>query len=332
MATDQVKRRVSSLLDQADAAAEQNDWQTVKARAEAALAFDPDNPDARQYLEAAARASERPIPDTGRAVGVGATSAPDQTEVSQGPALPSPFANGRYSVTKFLGEGGRKKVYLAHDNTLDRDVAFALIKTEGLDEAARRRILREVQAMGRLGDHPNIMPIFDLGSEGAQPYMVGPLMQGGDVGDVIGGAVDRRPQLEQVLRIARDVCERLSFAHLKGIVHRDLKPGNVWLTESPGGGTSRWVAKIGDFGLALPLDQSRLTREGFMVGTVAYMPPEQAVGGEITPKADLYSLGCMLYEMVTGRPPFLGDDEKVASLGRRFLVKVETGSSGGATA
>ena len=84
-------------------------------------------------------------------------------------------------------------------------------------------------------------------------------------------------------------------------MHRDLKPGNVWLTEE---GTS----KIGDFGLAVALDRSRLTREGMMVGTVVYMPPEQAMGGEMTPRSDLYSLGAMLYEMVTGRPPFLGDD------------------------
>ena len=87
---------------------------------------------------------------------------------------------------------------------------------------------------------------------------------------------------------------------VRGVVHRDLKPGNVWLT---GDGT----AKIGDFGLAISLDRSRLTTEGMMVGTVSYMPPKQAMGGEVTPKSDLYSLGAMLYEMLTGKPPFLGD-------------------------
>lgn len=193
---------------------------------------------------------------------------------------------------------------------LDRDVAFALIKTEGLDEAARRRITREAQAMGRLGDHPHIMPIYDLGQEQGQPYMVLPLMGGGDVEGKIEKAPDHRMPLQQAIKIAQEVCRGLQFAHAKGIVHRDLKPGNVWLTAD---GT----AKIGDFGLALPLDRPRLTQEGMMVGTVAYMPPEQAMGGEVTSRADLYSLGAMLYEMVTGKPPFLGDDA-VAIIGQHI--------------
>ena len=115
---------------------------------------------------------------------------------------------------------------------------------------------------------------------------------------VIEDASDHRLPLEQAIEIARETCRGLEFAHSRGIVHRDLKPGNVWLT---GDG----VAKIGDFGLAVAIDRSRLTTEGMMVGTVSYMPPEQAMGGEVTPRADLYSLGAMLYEMVTGRPPFL---------------------------
>jgi len=106
------------------------------------------------------------------------------------------------------------------------------------------------------------------------------------------------------------MCRGLEFAHSRGIIHRDLKPGNVWLT-------SDGTAKIGDFGLAVALDRSRLTTEGMMVGTVAYMPPEQAMGGEVTPRSDLYSLGAILYEMVTGRPPFLGDDS-VAIIGQHI--------------
>jgi serine/threonine protein kinase/tetratricopeptide (TPR) repeat protein len=316
MPSERIQRKIDSLLDEAESALTRNDWQAAIERAKAVLALDPDNEDARGYREAAQRGASE---ESGSAIpaGLSRTGAAPPTTADSLANLPLSFASGRYTVKRFLGEGGKKKVYLAHDNTLDRDVAFALIKSESLDVAARRRILREAQAMGRLGDHPNIVPIHDLGTEGNQPFMVLPLMQGGDTAELIEKAKDHRPPLEQVLRMSRDICEGLSFAHSKGLVHRDLKPGNVWLTESPSGGTTRWVAKIGDFGLALPLDQSRLTREGFMVGTVAYMPPEQAMGGEITPRADLYSLGCMLYEMVTGRPPFLGDDD-IAIIGQHI--------------
>ena len=200
-----------------------------------------------------------------------------------------------------MGEGGKKKVYLAHDTTLDREVAFALIKTEGLDDTSRTRIQREAQAMGRLGSHQHIVTVFDLGQEAGQPYMVTEMMGGGDVEGLIDGAPDHRLALDKAINIAIETCRGLEFAHSRGIVHRDLKPGNVWLTADG-------VAKIGDFGLAVALDRSRLTTEGMMVGTVSYMPPEQAMGGEVTLRSDLYSLGAMLYEMVTGRPPFLGDD------------------------
>jgi tetratricopeptide (TPR) repeat protein len=313
--SERVRRRVASLLDQADAAAERNDWTTVRARAEAALAFDPENAEAREYLDAAARAVAEGQPQS--SASVPSTAAGEaQPTVPRAPHVPQSFASGRYSVKKFLGEGGKKKVFLAHDTVLDRDVAFALIKTEGLDDTSRKRITREAQAMGRLGDHPNIVPIFDLGQERdpvsgvQQPFMVLPLMTGGDVEGLIEKAPDHRMPLERVLQIAKDTCEGLVFAHSKGIVHRDLKPGNVWLTQEG-------RARIGDFGLAVASDHSRLTREAMMVGTVAYMPPEQAMGGEITPRADLYSLGAMLYEMVTGRPPFLGDDD-IAIIGQHI--------------
>ncbi|MFQ5880212.1 MAG: AAA family ATPase, partial [Dehalococcoidia bacterium] len=112
------------------------------------------------------------------------------------------------------------------------------------------------------------------------------------------------------LRIADQVCQALEHAHVRGIVHRDLKPGNVWLTAD---GT----AKLGDFGLAVAIDRSRLTVAGMMVGTVSYMPPEQAMGGQADARSDLYSLGCMLYEMACGRPPFVGD-ESVAIIGQHL--------------
>jgi len=134
-----------------------------------------------------------------------------------------------------------------------------------------------------------------------QPYIVTELMGGGDVEGLIAGAPEHRVPLARTLEIGIAVCEGLAFAHSKGIVHRDLKPGNVWLTTTG-------IAKLGDLGLAVALDRSRLTQAGMMVGTVSYMPPEQAMGGEVTPRSDLYSLGAMLYELVTGRPPFVGDE------------------------
>jgi len=223
---------------------------------------------------------------------------------------PTSFAGGRYQVKRFLGEGGKKKVYLAHDTVLDRDVAFALLKTEKLDEEARTRITREAQAMGRLGSHQHIVTVFDKGEHDGQPYIVAELMAGGDVEALIEKAPERRLPLEQAIDIAKSLCLGLEFAHSQGVIHRDLKPSNIYLTD---GGT----AKMGDFGLALAVDLPRLTRSGMMVGTVSYMPPEQAMGGEMTPRADLYSLGAMLYEMVTGRPPFPGEDP-VAIIGQHI--------------
>jgi len=135
-------------------------------------------------------------------------------------------------------------------------------------------------------------------------------MPGGDVESLIEKAPEHRLPIEQALGIAKAVCRGLEFAHSKGVIHRDIKPGNVWLGAD---GTT----KIGDFGLALAVDLSRLTQPGMMVGTVTYMPPEQAMGGKVTAKVDLYSLGAMLYEMVTGRPPFVGDDS-VAIIGQHI--------------
>ena len=297
MASERTQRRIDSLLDEAEEAIAQLDWPVVQSRAQAVIALDPANHDAINYLAAADRALNEPAPKST----IGPATAPDQ---------PTSFANGRYEVKRFLGEGGKKMVYLAHDTTLDREVAFALIKAQGLDQTSRTRIKREAQAMGRLGSHPHIVTVFDLGEEEDQPYIVTELMGGGDVEGLIEDAPSHLLPLEQAIRIAQETCRGLEFAHSRGIVHRDLKPGNVWLTADG-------VAKIGDFGLAVSLDRSRLTQEGMMVGTVSYMPPEQAMGGEVTPRSDLYSLGAMLYEMATGRPPFLGDDS-VAVIGQHI--------------
>ncbi len=266
MTSQWLDQQIKKLLDEAGEAISHDDWETVRQRAQAILRLDPKNNDGQALLAAAGRdpaAAESSLP---------------QIETLSPPAIvssqPISFANGRYQVKRFLGEGGKKKVYLAQDTLLDREVAFTLIKTEGLDEVSRTRITREAQAMGRLGSHPHIVTVFDLGEHEGQPYMVTELMGGGDVEGVIEDADDHRLPLEQAIDIAKETCRGLEFAHSRGIVHRDLKPGNVWLT---GDG----VAKIGDFGLAVAIDRSRLTTEGMMVGTVSYMPPEQAMGGAV---------------------------------------------------
>src|SRR3954454_25355843 len=214
---------------------------------------------------------------------------------------PKRLGDGRYVVERFLGEGGRKRVYLAHDTALDRDVALAMVKTAGLDQSGRLRVRSEAQAMARLGDHPHVVTVHDIGEERGEPYIVSQYMAGGAVEDLLEQAPGRRLEIDTVLRVARGICAALEHAHRSGIVHRDLKPANVWLTAD---GT----AKLGDFGLAFSLDKSRVTRTGAIVGTAAYMAPEQALGHPPDAQSDLYSLGAMLYEMVTGRAPFVGDD------------------------
>jgi class 3 adenylate cyclase len=224
-----------------------------------------------------------------------------RTPAPGGADAPSSIAQGRYQIQRFLGEGAKKRVYLARDSLLDRDVALALLKTEGLDKDGLQRVRREAQAMGRLGDHPHIVTVHDVGQEGSWVFIVSRFMSGGDVEARIRQAPERRLAADDALRIAAEMSHALEHAHGQGIVHRDLKPGNVWLTDE---GT----AMLGDFGLAVAADRSRLTQQGMIVGTAAYLPPELAVGGEVTPRSDLYSLGAMLYEMLTGRPPFVGDD------------------------
>lgn len=155
--------------------------------------------------------------------------------------------------------------------------------------------------MGRLGDHPHIVTVYDIGEEAGRPYIVSQYMAGGDVEHLLAQSENRRLSVDEALRVTKQICEALAHAHERGVIHRDLKPRNIWLTE---GGT----AKLGDFGLAVALDRSRLSVDGVMVGTVAYMPPEQVTGRDPGPAADLYSLGCVLYEMVTSRAPFSGED------------------------
>ncbi len=153
MASERIQRRIDGFLDEAEDATARYDWDAVREAAQAVLRLDPDNGDALTFLAAANREPE----------GTSSTSPTLSMPPSQLQDQPTSFANGRYEVKRFLGEGGKKKVYLAQDTLLDREVAFALIKTEGLDDISRTRITREAQAMGRLGSHPHIVTVFDLG-------------------------------------------------------------------------------------------------------------------------------------------------------------------------
>jgi eukaryotic-like serine/threonine-protein kinase len=223
------------------------------------------------------------------------------------PDRPEAFAGGRYRVERFLGEGAHKRVYLARDTMLDRVVAFALIRSGTVDEGRVDRIHREARAMGRLAGHPNVVTVYDAGEEAGTPYIVEEYLDGGTVADLLARHAGRPLPVERAVRIAADACAALDHAHVHGVVHRDIKPSNIWLSVD---GT----AKVGDFGLVAALRQTasgtlaRVTAEGMMVGTIAYIAPEQALGRPPEGRADLYSLGAVLYELVTGEPPFAGDD------------------------
>jgi len=163
--SERIQRRIDALLDEADEAASQRDWAAVAEHARAVLGLDPGNEEAEAYLSAASSATGDPTPS--------APTSMASLEVSTNtPPLPTSFVAGRYRVLRLLGEGGRKRVYLAHDQRLDRDVAFAVIKTEGLDPQGKERVQREAKAMARLGAHPNLVAIHDICEEAADAYFV----------------------------------------------------------------------------------------------------------------------------------------------------------------
>jgi len=235
--------------------------------------------------------------------------APEAAAASDSAAPPDApdSIGGRYEVRSFLGRGGRKDVYLARDAELDRDVAVALFDTEGLGEAALARARREMQAMEKLGDHPHLVTVHDTGESDGRPYIVSRYMPGGDVQRLLASSEDGRLAVDRAIAIGIDVCRALEHAHSCGIVHRDLKPANVWLAEDGG-------ARLGDFSLA---ETAARGSTGALVGTVAYLPPERALGRPSGPPSDLYSLGALLYEMVAGQPPFTGGDA-VSIIGRHL--------------
>jgi len=201
--------------------------------------------------------------------------------------------NDRYRLGEQLGSGGMGTVYRAHDDTLDRDVAVKVLSGSGLGTEGRDRLLNEAQAIAKLS-HPNIVSVFDAGEEDSTPYIVMEVIEGASLHD-------RPPEdMQGIVNVAAQVCAALEHAHSHGVVHRDLKPENVLIADD---GT----AKLMDFGIARSV-ASRMTSEGEIVGTVFYLAPEIALGQDFDGRADLYSLGVMLYELTTGELPFAQGD------------------------
>ncbi len=217
------------------------------------------------------------------------------------------IAGGRYRVERVLGVGAMAKVLLVHDEELGREVAVKLLD-EGLaaDPSFRARFAREARVAAGLS-HPNVVTVFDVGEDDGRPFIVMELVSGRTLEERLrrDGAV----RANDVLAIARQVCAGLEHAHANGLVHRDLKPGN--LIERDDG-----TVKIADFGIARAVEGTALTEAGTIVGTAAYLAPEQAEAGTITPGTDLFALGVVLYELLTGRQPWKVDS-LAALAGRR---------------
>ena len=206
-----------------------------------------------------------------------------------------------FRVLEKLGEGGMGVVYKAEDTKLSRVVALKLLSPAALPgEDDRSRFVHEAKAAASL-NHPNICTIYEIDEFEGRPFIAMEFVEGRNLAAVIESGPMK---LEQVRDVATQLAAGLHHAHEKGIVHRDIKPSNIMITEAG-------LAKIMDFGLARAPGQTKLTREGVTVGTVAYMSPEQVCAGSLDHRTDLWSLGVLLYEMVSGQKPFKGDYDQV---------------------
>ncbi len=204
---------------------------------------------------------------------------------------------GQYEILRELGRGGMATVYLARQTSMNRSVAIKILPREFLhDPQFIERFKREVQLVADL-EHPHILPVYDFGEIDRIPFIVMRYLGGGTLLDMV---IDSLPPLETLVRPVEQVCSALDFAHGEGIIHRDLKPSNILLDE-------RGNAYLSDFGIAqIMQDAGRLTGSA-VIGTPAYMAPEQAEGRPLDARADVYALGVVLFELVTGREPFQAD-------------------------
>lgn len=223
--------------------------------------------------------------------------------------MPTSLANGRYELGELIGRGGMAEVRVAVDKRLGRTVAVKIMRSDlANDEIFLSRFRREAHAIAQM-NNPNIVNIYDSGEESViaengleerLPYLVMEYIKGKTLRDILkmNGALSQR-DAEQVML---GVLNALEYSHRMGIIHRDIKPGNIMISE-------QGLVKVMDFGIARALDDSAttMTQSQGVVGTAQYLPPEQARGEQVDMRSDLYSAGCVLYEMLTGRPPFIGD-------------------------
>ncbi|MFF6913606.1 protein kinase [Streptomyces sp. NPDC012466] len=227
---------------------------------------------------------------------------------AQGQYTGRALASGRYQLRDLLGQGGMASVHLAYDSVLDRQVAIKTLHTDlGREPAFRERFRREAQAVAKL-THTNIVSVFDTGEDTLDgmttPYIVMEYVEGRPLGSVLDEDVRQQGAMpaDKALKITADVLAALEISHEMGLVHRDIKPGNVMMTK-------RAVVKVMDFGIARAMQSgvTSMTQTGMVVGTPQYLSPEQALGRGVDARSDLYSVGIMLFQLVTGRLPFEAD-------------------------
>ncbi|MBT2404057.1 MULTISPECIES: protein kinase [unclassified Streptomyces] len=227
---------------------------------------------------------------------------------TQGRYAGGSLAGGRYQLRDLLGEGGMASVYLAYDSALDRQVAIKTLHSElGREASFRERFRREAQAVAKLS-HTNIVSVFDTGEgdlDGAlMPYIVMEYVEGQPLGSALQADINQYGAMpaDKALKVTADVLAALETSHEMGLVHRDIKPGNVMMTK-------RGVVKVMDFGIARAMQSgvTSMTQTGMVVGTPQYLSPEQALGRAVDARSDLYSVGIMLFQLLTGRLPFEAD-------------------------
>ena len=208
--------------------------------------------------------------------------------------------NSRYEIGAMIGTGGMADVYIAEDLRLHRKVAVKILRSDlARDPAFVARFKKEALAAGGL-NNPGIVAVFDSGEDGPNSYIVMELVKGHTLRQVLQS--DEEISQDEAVQIVTEILEALEYSHAEGIIHRDIKPGNIMITESG-------KVKVMDFGIARALDDigATMTNTWSVVGTAQYLSPEQATGDSADARSDIYSVGCLMYELLVGRPPFIGD-------------------------